>query len=107
MAARPNAGFREIVEIRSSGSPLARNDVVASSGHQGFDIIAPNWLGLFAPAGTNSAARQELSAALAKIQGDPAFAQTMARLHAFPVSSYQASSNGLIESLRLALSLQR
>ena len=72
-AAQPNASIREIAEVRSSASPNAQSRI-APTGSQGFDIVAPNWLGLYAPAQTTSDVARQLTAALARVQVDPGYA---------------------------------
>jgi tripartite-type tricarboxylate transporter receptor subunit TctC len=106
-ASRANTRIREIAEVRSTASPFARKPQVGTSGTQGFDIVAPNWLGLFAPAGLSADLTRELSAAIARLQRDPAYVQAIARLHALPVSAEQATPEGLLRDLRLSLSLQK
>ena len=106
-AAQPNSQLREIAEIRMTASPAARKIQVEAAGSQGFNIVAPNWLGLFAPNGINPQAARQLSAAIAKVQADPAYAQSIARLSALPVSADQATPDGLLRVLRLTLALQR
>ena len=61
MASQANSRIREIAEVRSTASPIARKVQVGTSGTQGFDIIAPNWLGLFAPAGLSADLTRELA----------------------------------------------
>lgn len=100
------AKLREIAEIRSSSSPLARMQVAAASA-QGFDVIAPNWIGLYAPAGISAGRLEQLSQALGRVQSDPAAVQSLTRQHALPVTSDQATAEGLLQSLRLAVTLQR
>jgi tripartite-type tricarboxylate transporter receptor subunit TctC len=80
---------------------------VEAAGPQGFDIVAPNWLGLFAPAGANPEMIRQVSSALAQIQNDPGFVTAVGRTSAWPVSAYQATPDGLTDSIRLAISLQR
>lgn len=106
LASQPNSRIREIAEVRSTASPTARKLQVETTGAQGFDIIAPNWLGLFAPAGMSADLTQQLAAAVAKLQGDPAYAQAIARSQALPVSADQATPEGLLRVLKLSLSLQ-
>jgi tripartite-type tricarboxylate transporter receptor subunit TctC len=105
-ASQPNSPLREIAEIRATASPVARQIQVTAASSQGFDIVAPNWLGLFAPGGVSPDLIRQLSAAMAKVQADPAYAQSIARLAALPVSAEQATPNGLLRVLRLALALQ-
>jgi tripartite-type tricarboxylate transporter receptor subunit TctC len=106
LASQPNSRFREIAEVRSTASPTARKLQVETTGAQGFDIIAPNWLGLFAPAGMSADLAQQLAAAVARLQDDPAYAQAIARSQALPVSADQATPEGLLRVLKLSLSLQ-
>lgn len=106
MAQQPNAKVREIAEVRSTAVSSAPKTRVGSTASQGYDIVAPNWLGLFGPAGLSAEARQQISAALLRVQEDPQFAQAMARLHALPVSADQTTPDGLVRALRLSISLQ-
>lgn len=109
-SARPHVQggkMRELAEISSSSAASLQKRRVESAAAQGFDIIAPNWLGLYGPAGMNAGITQQLSAAIAKIQTDPAFIQALARLNALPGSPDQSTPDGLVRSVRLALSLQR
>ena len=106
LASQPNSRIREIAEVRSTASPTARKLQVETTGAQGFDIIAPNWLGLFAPAGMSADLTRQLAAAVATLQGDPAYAQAIARSQALPVSADQATPEGLLRVLKLSLSLQ-
>ena len=101
-----NARIREIAEVRSTASPITRKLQVETTGAQGFDIIAPNWLGLFAPAGLSADLTQPLAAGIARLQGDAAYAQAIARFQALPVSAEQASPEGLLRILKLAIALQ-
>ena len=104
---QPNSKVRELAEIRSTSSPLAQRNRAAVSGAQGFDIIAPNWLGLYAPAGLSADRIALLSQALVRMQSDPAVVQALSRMHALPVSADQSTPEGLLQSLRLAISLQK
>lgn len=106
LASQANARIREIAEVRSTASPMASRLRVETTGAQGFDIIAPNWLGLFAPARMSADRTRVLAAALARLQGDPAYVQAVARLQALPVSADQATPEGLVRVLKLAQSLQ-
>lgn len=105
MAASPGSGIREIAEVRWTASAIARKSPVEPAGPQGFDILAPNWLGLFAPAGTDPNVMRELSAAIAKLQADANFAQAIGQAYAYPVSAEQSTPEGLVQALRLAVSL--
>jgi tripartite-type tricarboxylate transporter receptor subunit TctC len=107
MASQSNSRIREIAEVRSTASPFARKIQVESTGAQGFDIVAPNWLGLFASPRLNADLARSLSAAVARVQADPAYAQAISRFQALPVSAEQATPDGLIHMLQLAMSLQK
>jgi tripartite-type tricarboxylate transporter receptor subunit TctC len=107
MASQSNPRIREIAEVRSTASPFARKLQVESTGAQGFDIVAPNWLGLFASSGLNADLARSLSAAVARVQEDPAYAQAISRFQALPVSAEQATPDGLMRMLQLAISLQK
>jgi tripartite-type tricarboxylate transporter receptor subunit TctC len=107
MASRSNSPIREIAEVRSTASPFARKIQVESTGAQGFDIVAPNWLGLFASSRLNADLARSLSAAVARLQEDPAYAQAISRFQALPVSAEQATPDGLTRMLQLAISLQK
>ena len=48
-----------------------------------------------------------LSAAVARLQEDPAYAQAISRFQALPVSAEQATPDGLTRMLQLAISLQK
>jgi tripartite-type tricarboxylate transporter receptor subunit TctC len=107
MASQSNSPIREIAEVRSTASPFARKLQVESTGAQGFDIVAPNWLGLFASSRLNADLARSLSAAVARLQEDPAYAQAISRFQALPVSAEQATPDGLTRMLQLAISLQK
>ena len=48
MAARqPHSPLKELAEVRWSASPSTEALRVEATGPQGYDIIAPNWLGVF------------------------------------------------------------
>ena len=107
ITSQSNSRIREIAEVRSTASPFARKIRVESTGAQGFDIVAPNWLGLFASPRLNADLARSLSAAVARVQADPAYAQAISRFQALPVSAEQATPDGLIRMLQLAMSLQK
>ena len=107
ITSQSNSRIREIAEVRSTASPFARKIRVESTGAQGFDIVAPNWLGLFASPRLNADLARSLSAAVTRVQADPAYAQAISRFQALPVSAEQATPDGLIRMLQLAMSLQK
>ena len=107
LISQPNSRLRELAEVRSTAAPDTQRIRLAPTGAQGFDIIAPNWLGLFAPAGVPVPALRQLSAALAALQKDPAYIRTLAGFQAYPVSAEQATPDGLTRALRLSLFLMR
>jgi tripartite-type tricarboxylate transporter receptor subunit TctC len=107
MAPALKGNIRELAEVRSTASPFAQRLGVDSTAAQGFDVIAPNWLGLFAPAGMDARLAREISAAIVTMQSDPSYAKAIASRQALPVSAKQATPQGLLEVLRLALALQR
>ena len=106
IAGQQGSRITELAEVRWSASPLATPARIQAAGRQGFDLIAPNWLALFAPAGTSTDLTREISAALARLQSNASFVEVIGRMNALPVSSSQATPEGLMDALRLALALQ-
>ena len=97
IAGQQGSRITELAEVRSSASPLATPARIQAAGRQGFDLIAPNWLALFAPAGTSTDLTREISAALARLQSNASFVEVIGRMNALPVSSSQATPEGLMD----------
>lgn len=105
-AGQPNFPLKELAEVRWSASPSTEALRVQAVGPQGYDIIAPNWLGLFISADVDNEARQALAVAVGRLQRNPAFVQGAKRAHGLPVSGDQATPDGLLNALRLGVALQ-
>ena len=105
-AGQANFPLKELAEVRWSASPSTEALRVQAVGPQGYDIIAPNWLGLFSSADVDNEARQALAAAVGRLQRNPAFVQAAKRAHGLPVSGDQATPDGLLNALRLGVALQ-
>jgi tripartite-type tricarboxylate transporter receptor subunit TctC len=99
--------LREIAEVRFSTSANARPAPVPVAAATGFNIVAPNWLGLYAPNGTDAATVGQISSAMVRLQNDPKFIEVIARMHAVPVAPEQATAGGLLQSLKRAISQQK
>jgi tripartite-type tricarboxylate transporter receptor subunit TctC len=99
--------LREIAEVRFSTSANARPAPVPVAAVTGFNIVAPNWLGLYAPTGTDAAMVGQISSAIVRLQNDPKFIDLISRMHAVPVAPEQATADGLLQSLKRAISLQK
>jgi tripartite-type tricarboxylate transporter receptor subunit TctC len=107
MAARqPNFVLRELAEVRWSASPSTETLRVQPIGPQGFDIIAPNWLGVFIAAEVDHDIKESIASAIGRLQRNPAFAQAARRAYGLPVSADQATPDGLLNALRLGAALQ-
>jgi tripartite-type tricarboxylate transporter receptor subunit TctC len=105
-AGRPGLPVRELAEVRWSASPSTETLRVQPVGPQGYDIVAPQWLGVFASAAVDAEVRVSLSAAIGRLQRSPTFIQVAKRAHALPVSADQATAEGLLNALRLGAALQ-
>ena len=105
-ASQPNFSLKELAEVRWSASPSTEALRVQAVGPQGYDIIAPNWLGLFMSAEVDNEARQALVAAVGRLQRNPAFVHGAKRAYGLPVSADQATPDGLLNALRLGVALQ-
>ena len=75
-------------------------------GPQGFDIIAPNWLGLFIAAEVSEEIQQAMVAVVGRLQRNTAFIEGAKRAHGLPVSADQATPDGLLNALLLGAALQ-
>jgi tripartite-type tricarboxylate transporter receptor subunit TctC len=106
MATQPNFALKELAEVRWSASPSTETLRVQPVGPQGYDIIAPNWLGVFIGADVDRDIKESISAAIGRLQRNPAFAQAAKRAHGLPVSADQATADGLLNALRLGAALQ-
>lgn len=105
-AAQPNFALKELAEVRWSASPSTETLRVQAVGPQGYDIIAPNWLGLFISADVDNEVRRAMVAAVGRLQRNPAFVRGAIRAHGLPVSRDQATPDGLLNALRLGVALQ-
>jgi tripartite-type tricarboxylate transporter receptor subunit TctC len=105
-ANQPNFRLKELAEVRWSASPSTETLRVQPLGPQGYDIIAPNWLGVFIAAEVDREIKESIAAAIGRLQRNPAFAQAAKRAHGLPVSSDQATADGLLNALRLGAALQ-
>jgi tripartite-type tricarboxylate transporter receptor subunit TctC len=105
-AGQPNFALKELAEVRWSASPSTEALRVQAVGPQGYDIIAPNWLGLFIAADVDEKIKHALAAVIGRLQRNPAFVQAAKRAHGLPVSADQASPDGLLNALRLGAALQ-
>jgi tripartite-type tricarboxylate transporter receptor subunit TctC len=103
---QPNFSLKELAEVRWSASPSTEALRVQAVGPQGYDIIAPNWLGLFIAADADEKIKHALAAVIGRLQRNPAFVQAAKRAHGLPVSTDQASPDGLLNALRLGAALQ-
>jgi tripartite-type tricarboxylate transporter receptor subunit TctC len=105
-AGQPNFSLKELAEVRWSASPSTEALRVQAVGPQGYDIISPNWLGLFIAADVDEKIKHALAAVIGRLQRNPAFVQAAKRAHGLPVSADQASPDGLFNALRLGAALQ-
>jgi tripartite-type tricarboxylate transporter receptor subunit TctC len=105
-ATQPNFAMKELAEVRWSASPSTETLRVQPVGPQGYDIVAPNWLGVFIAAAVDSDIKASIAAAIGRLQRNPAFAQAARRAHGLPVSTDQATPDGLLNALRLGAALQ-
>jgi tripartite-type tricarboxylate transporter receptor subunit TctC len=105
-ANQPNFRLKELAEVRWSASPSTETLRVQPIGPQGYDIIAPNWLGVFVAAEVDREIKDSIAAAIGRLQRNPTFAQAAKRAHGLPVSSDQATADGLLNALRLGAALQ-
>jgi tripartite-type tricarboxylate transporter receptor subunit TctC len=105
-AANPNFGLKELAEVRWSAAPSTEVLRVQPTGPQGYDIVAPNWLAVFASAEVSGGARETIAAAIGRLQRSPAFVQAAKRGNGLPVSADQATPGGLLNALRLGVALQ-
>jgi tripartite-type tricarboxylate transporter receptor subunit TctC len=103
---QPNFALKELAEVRWSASPSTETLRVQPVGPQGYDIIAPNWLGVFIAAEVDREIKESLAAAIGRLQRNPTFAQAARRAHGLPVSADQATADGLLNALRLGAALQ-
>ena len=105
---RPHAKagkVRVIGEIRSSAKGAGGGDV-PSVAMQGFDVVAPNWLGLYGPRGLRSDLVDKLSAALRTSLASAEVSAKLRQFGAVAASSDEASPRGLDSSVQLGASLQ-
>ncbi len=105
-AANANFGLKELAEVRWSAAPSTDVLQVQPTGPQGYDIIAPNWLAVFAAAEVNNSVREAIAAAIGRLQKVPAFVQAAKKANGLPVSADQATPEGLQNALLLGVALQ-
>jgi tripartite-type tricarboxylate transporter receptor subunit TctC len=105
-ATQPNFALKELAEVRWSASPSTETLRVQPVGPQGYDIVAPNWLGVFIAATVDDDIKESIAAAIGRLQRSPAFAQAARRAHGLPVSMDQATPDGLLNALQLGAALQ-
>jgi tripartite-type tricarboxylate transporter receptor subunit TctC len=105
-ARRPDFGLKELAEVRWSATPSTEALRVPATGPQGYDITAPNWLGVFSAADVSSSVRETVAAAIGRLQRNPAFIQAAKKANGLPVSADQATSEGLLNALFLGVALQ-
>ena len=99
--------LKAIAEVRYSARPGVRNLTVASTAAaQGFDIVAPNWLGIFAPKGTNPDVALRVSNAIREALSASNVQEILRRYGAIAPSSDEATSLGLESALRTGVALQ-
>jgi hypothetical protein len=103
---RPELPAKELAEVRWSASPSTETLRAQPVGPQGYDIVAPNWFGVFAAAEVDAEVRDSLSAAIGRLQRSPTFIDIAKRARALPVSADQATAEGLFNALRLGAALQ-
>jgi len=106
IASQPNFGLKEVAEVRWSATPSTDALRVRATGPQGYDITAPNWLAVFAAAEVPTDVRETISAAISRLQRNSAFVAAAKRANGLPVSQDQATSDGLLNALRLGVALQ-
>ena len=107
MAARqPNFPLKELAEVRWSASPSTEALRVEATGPQGFDIIAPNWLGVFIAKEVERDMKEAFTMVINRIQRNPSFVQAAKKAYGLPVSADQATADGLLNALRLGTALQ-
>jgi tripartite-type tricarboxylate transporter receptor subunit TctC len=107
MAARqPNFPLKELAEVRWSASPSTEALRVEATGPQGYDIIAPNWLGVFIATDVEGDIKEAFAMVISRIQKNPGFVQAAKRAYGLPVSADQATADGLLNALRLGTALQ-
>lgn len=86
MAARqPNFPIKELAEVRWSATPSIEALRVEAVGPQGYDIIAPNWLGVFIAAEVESDIKDTFTTVIGRLQKNSLFAQAAKRAHGLPV----------------------
>src|SRR5262249_33257540 len=102
MAARqPNFPLKELAEGRRSASPSTEALRVEATGPQGYDIIAPNWLGVFIAKDVDRDIKDAFTTVINRVQKNPSFVQAAKSAYGLPVSADQASADGLLNALRL------
>ncbi len=100
--------LKAVAEIASSASAVAAGGMqVARAASQGYDVVVPNWLGLFAPPGTPADVVNRISAAMTRVQANRNFAEDLKRLSALTVSTDQSSPQGLAKELALGMARQQ
>lgn len=106
MAAQPGFGLKELAEVRWSATPSTDALRVQAAGPQGYDIMAPNWLAVFAAADVKAEVVHAVAAAIGRLQRNPDFVKAAKRAHGLPVSADQATPSGLLNALNLGAALQ-
>ena len=106
ISSQPNFGLKEVAEVRWSATPSTDALRVQATGPQGYDITAPNWLAVFAAAEVPADVRETIAAAISRLQRNSAFVAAAKKANGLPVSQDQATSDGLLNALRLGVALQ-
>jgi len=95
-----------VAEVRYS-SGMSRNLIAQSSAAaQGYDVIAPNWLGVFAPAGVQTEVIGKLAEGLRTALSAGDMPELLSRYGAQPPSAQDMSPSGLEAAIKLGSTLQ-
>ena len=98
--------LRLVAAVRSSTRAAGNLAVVPTAAAQGFDIVAPNWLGVFGPRGLQVDAIERISEAMKTVLATTDAADIFRIYGALTPSSEDASPRGLKAAIRLGSTLQ-